>query len=102
MGLKVRRRVGRKGEQVNQSQQVENIARAFHESEEDEFSWGQESEILKEEFRKYARLAMAILAEQTGGILPDRGDLETVKAPHGRTEPPHISRVGDVVLAIRL
>ncbi|MCG7393249.1 hypothetical protein MHY87_10060 [Microvirga sp. ACRRW] len=42
-------------------QEVEYVARALYEAEEDAFLWDAEPEILKEEFRIYARAAIALL-----------------------------------------
>ena len=40
--------------------QVEHVARAFYDAENDEQSWDNASELTKEEFRLYARDAIAI------------------------------------------
>lgn len=45
-------------------QAVEHVARAFYEAEGDGPSWDSEPEILKEEFRRLARGAMALLRQQ--------------------------------------
>jgi hypothetical protein len=44
------------------NQQIEFVARALYEAEDDAMVWEAEPEILKEEFRQYARAAMALLA----------------------------------------
>ncbi len=54
----------------NLTQQVERVARAFYDAEEDAFLWESEPEILKEEFRQYAREAIALL-ERRGEQLLD-------------------------------
>ncbi len=41
---------------------IEYVARAFYNAEDDAQSWEHEPEILKEEFRRYAREAIAMLA----------------------------------------
>jgi len=43
--------------------QIELIARAFHDAEEHARSWDHEPEILKDEFRHYARAALELLAQ---------------------------------------
>lgn len=45
-------------------QEVEFVARALYEAEDDAFFWEAEPEILKEEFRRYARAAIAMLPRQ--------------------------------------
>jgi hypothetical protein len=42
---------------------VEHVARAFHAVQEDSVAWENEPEILKEEFRAYAREALVLYAE---------------------------------------
>lgn len=42
-------------------QEVEFVARALYEAEDDALLWDAESEVLKEEFRCYARAAIAML-----------------------------------------
>ncbi|HZH10648.1 MAG TPA: hypothetical protein VEZ24_09790 [Microvirga sp.] len=42
-------------------QEVEFVARALYEAEDDAVLWEAEAEILKEEFRRYARAAIAML-----------------------------------------
>lgn len=44
-------------------QKIENVARAFYEAEDDAHAWEREPEILKEEFRRLAREAIALLEE---------------------------------------
>ena len=46
------------------NQQIEFVARALYEAEDDAMAWEAEPEILKEEFRQYARAAMALLAAE--------------------------------------
>jgi hypothetical protein len=43
--------------------EVEAVARAFYAAEDDAREWDNEPEILKEEFRQYARAALALLTE---------------------------------------
>jgi mRNA deadenylase 3'-5' endonuclease subunit Ccr4 len=45
-------------------QEVEYVARALYEAEDDALIWEAEPEILKEEFRRYARAAIAMLPRQ--------------------------------------
>ncbi len=45
-------------------QQIEFIARALYEAEDDAMAWESEPEILKEEFRHYARAALALMAAE--------------------------------------
>lgn len=45
-------------------QEVEYVARALYEAEDDALIWEAEPEILKEEFRRYARAAIALLPRQ--------------------------------------
>jgi len=42
---------------------IEHVARAFHAVQEDAIAWENEPEILKEEFRNYAREALELFAE---------------------------------------
>jgi hypothetical protein len=44
--------------------QVEHVARAFYYAENDTLVWENEVEILKEEFRLYARLAISALEDE--------------------------------------
>jgi outer membrane lipopolysaccharide assembly protein LptE/RlpB len=43
------------------NQQIEFIARALYEAEDDAMAWEAEPEILKDEFRDYARAALALM-----------------------------------------
>lgn len=45
-------------------QEVEYVARALYEAEDDALLWDVEPEILKEEFRSYARAAIAMMSQQ--------------------------------------
>jgi arginine/lysine/ornithine decarboxylase len=45
-------------------QEVEYVARALYEAEDDALLWEAEPEILKEEFRRYARAAIAMIGQQ--------------------------------------
>ena len=45
-------------------QEVEYVARALYEAEDDALIWDAEPELLKEEFRRYARAAIAMLPRQ--------------------------------------
>lgn len=47
-------------------QEVEFVARALYEAEDDAVLWEAEPEILKEEFRRYARAAIAMLPREDG------------------------------------
>jgi len=47
------------------NQEVEYVARALYEAEDDALIWEFEPEILKEEFRRYARAAIAMLPEHS-------------------------------------
>ena len=47
---------------------VEHIARAFHAVQDDSIAWEDEPEILKEEFRSYARDALALYAEHNAQV----------------------------------
>ena len=44
--------------------QVENVARAFYYAEDALQVWESEAEILKEEFRLYARMAISVLEDE--------------------------------------
>lgn len=48
--------------------QVEAVARAFYEAEDDGKAWECEPDILKEEFRRLARCAIALLPEQEDDV----------------------------------
>lgn len=50
------------------NQEVEYVARALYEAEDDALIWEAEPEILKEEFRRYARAAIALLPRQKQDI----------------------------------
>ena len=43
--------------------EIESVARALHSAEEDFQLWEREPEIVKEEFRSYARAALEMLAQ---------------------------------------
>ncbi|MXQ13935.1 hypothetical protein [Microvirga makkahensis] len=45
-------------------QEVEYVARALYEAEDDALLWDAEPEFLKEEFRHYARIAIAMISQQ--------------------------------------
>jgi len=45
-------------------QEIEYVARALYESEDDALLWEAEPELLKEEFRRYARAAIAMMSRQ--------------------------------------
>jgi len=45
-------------------QEVEYVARALYEAEDDALLWDAEPEVLKEEFRRYARIAIAMISPQ--------------------------------------
>jgi hypothetical protein len=51
-------------------QQVERVARVFYDAQEEAPEWNSEPEFLKEEFRQYARDAIALL-EQHREQMPD-------------------------------
>ncbi len=61
------------------NQQIEFIARALYEAEDDAMVWEAEPEILKEEFRHYARAALALLAEDK---VPSAKPTDTGKFPY--------------------
>jgi hypothetical protein len=46
--------------------EIDCVARAFYAAEHDEAAWDCASEIVKEEFRRLARAALAILAQHRG------------------------------------
>jgi hypothetical protein len=48
---------------------IELVARAFHDAEYEGLSWDQEPEILKRQFREYARNAINLLDEDIGVLL---------------------------------
>jgi mRNA deadenylase 3'-5' endonuclease subunit Ccr4 len=51
-------------------QQVERVARAFYGAQEETLDWDRASEFVREEFRQYARDAIAFL-EQRREQIPD-------------------------------
>ena len=53
---------------MSQNQQIENVAIALYRAEGEGLSWDIEPEILKCEFRRYARLAIALLQEQQEAV----------------------------------
>jgi len=53
--------------------QVEYVARAFYDAEDDAQVWDREPEILKEEFRRLAREAIALLNQQRAEELQELG-----------------------------
>lgn len=48
---------------------IELVARAFYDAEYEGFSWNHEPEILKRQFREYARNAINLLDEDIGVLL---------------------------------
>jgi hypothetical protein len=50
--------------------EIEIVARALYAAEDDAQVWEREPEILKEEFRCYARTALRLLAEHRGDNRP--------------------------------
>ncbi len=44
-------------------QQVEHVARAFYDAQEEAPNWNNEPEFLKDEFREYARDAIALVEQ---------------------------------------
>ena len=44
--------------------EIDLVARAFYAAEHDERAWDREAEIVREEFRQYARAALALLTQQ--------------------------------------
>ena len=61
------------------NQQIEFVARALYEAEDDAMAWEVEPEILKEEFRHYARSALALLAAEEKQSM---AQAEVRKFPH--------------------
>ena len=59
--------------------QVEAVARALHAAEDDAQVWDRECEIIKEEFRDLARIALTLLAQHRR---PERYDLRTFAFPY--------------------
>jgi mRNA deadenylase 3'-5' endonuclease subunit Ccr4 len=53
----------------NLRQQVEYVARAFYDVQEEAPDWDNEPEFLKEEFREYARDALALLEQRREQLL---------------------------------
>ena len=53
----------------NHRQQVERVARAFYQAQEEVPDWESEPEFLKEEFRDYARVAIALLEQRREPML---------------------------------
>jgi hypothetical protein len=49
--------------------QIELVARAFFEAEHEDLSWDGEAELVKDEFREYARNAINLLHDDIGGLL---------------------------------
>ncbi len=49
--------------------QIELVARAFFEAEHEDLSWDGEAELVKDEFREYARHAINLLHDDVGGLL---------------------------------
>ncbi|MGF9763007.1 hypothetical protein AAII07_48415 [Microvirga sp. 0TCS3.31] len=50
-------------------QQVEHVARAFYDTQEEIPDWYNEPEFLKDEFREYARDAIALLEQHRESLL---------------------------------
>ena len=53
----------------NLRQQVEHVARTFYEAQEEAPDWDSEPDFLKEEFREYARDAIALLEQHSEQML---------------------------------
>ncbi|MEE1612208.1 hypothetical protein [Microvirga sp. CF3016] len=49
--------------------QVELVARAFYDAEHEDCLWDGEAEVIKQEFREYARNAINLLHEDIGVLL---------------------------------
>jgi len=49
--------------------QIELVARAFFEAEHEELSWDGEAELVKDEFREYARNAINLLHDDISVLL---------------------------------
>jgi mRNA deadenylase 3'-5' endonuclease subunit Ccr4 len=49
----------------NLRQQVEHVARAFYEEQEEAPDWENEADLIKDEFREYARDAIALLEQHS-------------------------------------
>jgi hypothetical protein len=67
--------------------QVENVARAFYYAENDAQLWENEAEILKEEFRLYARMAISALEdkEQELDDISERHEIRVRRTSHHRS-----------------
>jgi hypothetical protein len=52
--------------------EVEFVARAMYDAEDDAQVWDHEPEILKEEFRRYAREAIALLEQEYADQLQEK------------------------------
>ncbi len=50
-------------------EQVEHVARAFYDAQEETPDWDSEPQFLKEEFREYARDAIALLEQHEAQVL---------------------------------
>jgi hypothetical protein len=53
----------------NLHQQIEHVARTFYDAHEEVPDWDNEPELLKEEFRQYARDAIALLEQHRARVL---------------------------------
>ncbi|MBM6583657.1 hypothetical protein ILT44_25995 [Microvirga sp. BT689] len=53
----------------NLHQQIEHVARTFYDAQEEVPDWEREPEFLKEEFRQYARDAIALLGQHRAQVL---------------------------------
>ena len=54
---------------MDNHRQVERVARAFYQAQEEVLDWESEPEFLKEEFREYARDALALLEQRREQLL---------------------------------
>jgi hypothetical protein len=52
--------------------EVEFVARALYDAEDDAQCWDREPEILKEEFRRYARQAITLLEQEYANELQEK------------------------------
>ena len=59
--------------------EIDCVARAFYAAEHDELAWDRETEAVREEFRQYARAALALLAQQHN---QERSEPETCVFPY--------------------
>ncbi|MBL0408472.1 hypothetical protein JKG68_31920 [Microvirga aerilata] len=50
-------------------QQVEHVARTFYEAQEEAPDWDSEPDLIKDEFREYARDAIALLEQHKAQML---------------------------------